>query len=474
MSGVSSLVLHLLLALCSTPDGGADEDAARPPAPPVAGAAGRVDLSVDFDEERLTVPLKHLLERAVPIFAELTGRELPAHRSLVINLFESISTYRRTTGAVGVSSFMDVGAVTSWSTGQSYLAVQPSPHPRYLAAAGWQPELLLQLCLHEGMHQYMATAGMAATTTAPTWYSEGFADYAAEHAMRTLLETPAHGFLMLDDAREQVARAVAEGRSIPLGELFALRAVDIDRRDDRSLFYDQSRSVVEFLAAGGAPRWRETFHAYRDALDTLQGATRDLGPGRALDRSHELWFELVEDMDALERDWKASVRPTGARWLEAHGSSQWKGDELLVASVRWLEKGYAVSAEPAPLSPRRFEAEVCLLGAALEGQAYVVLATDAAGTAGVRLDLDLERRLAKLVSWGEGRVSTRGLEIPAFEEQGEFVPLSIEIQGRSLAIRVGDGPPIEASVPEDHPAPGGAWGLGVWRDAARWRNVSYR
>ena len=136
--------------------------------------------------------------------------------------------------------------------------------------------------------------------------------------------------------------------------------------------------------------------------------------------------------------------------------------------------GSVVAAEPAPESPERFEAEVSLVGAARAGQPYVVLATDATGSAGVRLDLALGSGMAKLISWSAGNVSTQGFRIPMVKEVGAFVPLTIDIQGRGLTIRVGDGEPYETVVPADHPAPGGTWGLGVWGDATRWRHVRYR
>ncbi len=438
---------------------------------PLARAPSRVSLSADFDEPQLIAGLFRLVEGALPIFERETGRPLPPGEKLCFNLYRSIGGYRRAARIAGVTGFMEIGAVTAWRTRESYLAVQPSLDAGFLASVGWMPDLLAQSALHEAVHQFLDRSGVLATAALPPWCSEGLADHLAERALREISPERERGWLLLDDARAQVARAVSRGSSIPLAELFAVKADEIDRRADRGLFYDQSRDVVSFLASGPVQRWREAFAQW---LSEIGGLRRPEGSEIKADGEvhRARWLELVGDVGALERDWKASVAPASAEWIEVLGSTQWSGEELVTAALSWQEHGYVLASAPAPEPPRELSCQVAILGLG-GGEAYVVLHAPAEDASGLKLSLRTDGTLS-LVAWRDSNQDTRAQPCPTLKDRHGFVQLRIQIDGRELAVFLDDVPPIRMSVPEGFPAPGGAWGVGAWKDAARWREVSFR
>jgi hypothetical protein len=274
------------------------------------------------------------------------------------------------------------------------------------------------------------------------------ADHLAEVALRELLFTEGRRCLMLDDARRNVAHAVHGGRAIPLRELFTLSELELDGHARRDLFYDQSAAVVRYLAGDGLARWGRLFQDYLDELHAAgsERAQLELLEGRA--RQRERWLELVADLPAFEADWRGALEPAAAPWIERQGSSQWVGDDVLVAALAWQDNAYLQAAEPAPPGARRFEGEFKL---------------------GLRGD-----GLVSLIGWREGGVDTRVLRSGVAPRRDAFVRVALEHEAGRLSVRLDDEPPLAFDVPPGYPAPGGGWGLGAHRDAVLWRRAGWR
>ena len=431
-----------------------------------------VRLLTDVEEPRLVDRLRELLLGAVPIFERETGRCLPENRVLVVNLHRTLKGYQRGARLAGVSGFMQVGAVTSWSDHESHIALQPRADAAYLEAVGWLPDLTAQLALHEAAHQFLARAEVYPTLALPSWYSEGVADHLAEVALRELYVTPGRRCLMLEDARHNVARAVASGRAIPLAELFTLGELELDGHARRDLFYDQSTAVVRYLAGDGLERWGRVFQDYLDEL-ACAGSDRaqlEFLDGRA--RQRERWLELVADLPAFEEAWRGALEPAAAPWIERQGSSQWVGEDVLVAALAWQDNGYLQAAEPAPARSRHFEGEFALFG--LDGsEAFVVLHEPEGAEGGLKLALRGDG-LVSLIGWREGGSDVRVLRSGLTPGRDAFVRLAIEHDVGRLAVRLDDEPPLVFDLPPGYPSPGGGWGLGAHRDAVLWRGAGWR
>jgi len=444
------------------------------PASPGGERARRepVRLLTDFDEPRLVGRLRALLVGALPIFERETGRDLPEDEVLVLNLYRDLGGYQRGARAAGVTGFMNVGAVTAWSNQESFLALQPRADAAYLEAAGWLPDLTAQLALHELAHQFIARARLYPRLALPSWYSEGVADHLAELALTELVYDAGGRCLMLEDARQSVAQAVAEDSAIPLEELFTLSELELDAHASRDLFYDQSAAVVRFLAGDGLERWGGLFQGY---LDELARAGRSEPGLEFLSRraqQRERWLELVADLPALEAEWRGAVAPAAAAWVEREGSSQWVGEDVLVAALAWQDNGYVRAGAPAPLAARRFEGQFRLLE--LDGgEAFVVLHEPQADEGGLKLSVRRDGFVA-LVGWAAGRQDTRGGRSAAPLGEDGFVRVTIEVEDGGAVVRLDEHEPVRLELPRGFPAPGGAWGVGAWRDAALWRGARLR
>lgn len=428
-----------------------------------------VRLLTDFDEPRLSTRLRDLLLGAVPIFERETGRALPENRVLVVNLYRTLRGYQRGARSAGVSGFMEVGAVTAWSNHESYLVLQPRADAAYLEAVDWLPDLTAQLALHEAAHQFVARAEVYPAQALPPWYSEGVADHLAEIALRELLYGGERRCLMLDDARRSVAHAVASGDALPLDELFRLSALELDGHARRDLFYDQSAALVRYLAGDGLGRWGTLFQGYLDELQ--RGASEPTGL-EFLERpaaGRERWLELVSDLPAFEADWRAALDPPATPWIERQGSSQWIGEDVLVAALAWQESGYLQAAQPAPEQAQRFAGEFALFG--LEGnEAFVVLHEPVGAEGGLKLSLRGDG-LVSLIGWRGDSSDVRALRSTVTPAREAFVRLAIAREAGRLSVRVGDGEPLAFDLPPGYPAPGGGWGLGAHRDAVLWRGA---
>lgn len=440
--------------------------APRPPERPEA-----VQVLCDFDEPRLVGRLRGLLLGAVPIFERETGRSLPREQVLVVNVYRTLRGYQRGARSAGVSGFMQVGAVTAWSNHESYLALQPRADAAYLEAVEWLPDLTAQLALHELAHQFLARARVYPQQALPHWYSEGVADHLAEVALRELVYGPGRRCLMLEDARHSVTHAVAAGSAIPLAELFTLSALELDGHARRDLFYDQSAALVRFLAGDGLERWGALFQDYLDELH--QGGVGSGGAGyEFLDASagrREHWLQLCAELPALELDWRGALEPVAAPWVERQGSSQWVGEDVLVAALSWQENGYLQASQPAAPTAQRFQGEFALLG--LEGsEAFVVLHEPLGAEGGLKLSLHASG-LVSLIGWRDRSSDVRALNSPSAIGTGEFVRLVVEHGAGRLAVRLDDGEPLWIDLPPGYPVPGGGWGVGARRDAVLWRGA---
>lgn len=428
-----------------------------------------VRILCDFDEPRLVERLRGLLLGALPIFERETGRPLPRQEVLVLNLYRTLPAWRRGARSAGVTGFLQVGAVTAWSNQESYLTLQPRAEPAYLAAVDWLPDLTAQLALHELAHQYLARAQVYPAQGLPVWYSEGVADHLAEVALRELVYREGRRCLMLDDARHSVVRALSGGGAIPLAELFAVEPLELDGHARRDLFYDQSAALVRFLAGRGLERWGARVQGYLDELQAAGGGTAELEFLDARARRRERWLELAAELPALEADWRGALEPVSTPWIERGGSSQWIGDDVLVAALAWQENGYVQAAEPAPAGARRFEGEFALFG--LEGgEAFVVLHEPQGAEGGLKLSL-LGDGLVSLIGWRQGATDVRAARAERTIPHGTFAPLVVEVESSRLTVRLGDGPPLSLDLPPGYPAPGGTWGLGARRDAVQWRGA---
>jgi hypothetical protein len=303
------------------------------------------------------------------------------------------------------------------------------------------------------------------------WFSEGVADHLAEVALRELVYREGRRCLMLDDARHSVVRALAGGDAIPLAELFAVQPLELDGHARRDLFYDQSAALVRFLAGSGLERWGARVQGYLDELQAADDGAQaveflDAGAGR-----RERWLALEAELPALEADWRGALEPVATPWIERQGSSQWVGDDVLVAALAWQENGYVQAAEPAPGTARRFEGELALFG--LEGgEAFVVLHEPQGDEGGLKLSL-LGDGLVSLIGWREGSSAVRAARAEPGLRRGEFTRLEVGIEPTRLSVRLGDGPPLALDLPPGYPAPGGAWGLGARRDAVLWRGARW-
>lgn len=49
--------------------------------------------------------------------------------------------------------------------------------------------------------------------------------------------------------------------------------------------------------------------------------------------------------------------------------------------------------------------------------------------------------------------------------------VALELDDQGATVRVGESEPVRVDLPRGAPAPGGAWGVGAWRDAALWRRA---
>jgi hypothetical protein len=431
-----------------------------------------VRLLTDVEEPRLVDRLRELLVGAVPIFERETGRCLPENRVLVVNLHRTLRGYQRGARLAGVSGFMEVGAVTAWSDHESHIALQPRGDAAYLEAVGWLPDLTAQLALHEAAHQFLARAEVYPTLALPSWYSEGVADHLAEVALRELLYADGRRCLMLDDARRNVARAVESGRAIPLAELFTLGELELDGHAHRDLFYDQSTAVVRYLAGEGLERWGNLFQGYLDELAGAGDEVEELAflDGRA--RRRERWLELVADLPAFEEAWRGALQPAAAPWIERQGSSQWVGEDVLVAALSWQDNGYLQAAEPAPAGARRFEGEFALFG--LDGsEAFVVLHEPESSEGGLKLGLRGDG-LVSLIGWRADKSDVRVLRSGLQPRRDAFVRVALEHEQGRLAVRLDDEAPLVFELPPGYPPPGGGWGLGAHRDAVLWRGAGWR
>jgi hypothetical protein len=137
---------------------------------------------------------------------------------------------------------------------------------------------------HEGFHQFAAAV---IGGDIPTWVNEGLADYFGE-ALFT-------GDDMITGVipewrRKRIRQNLQSGKFKPIDELMRLSLEEWNREMSQAN-YDQSWSIVQFLAHGEGGKYQRAFGSYMGALGR--------GKGRI-----EAWQNAFGDSNGLEDRWK--------------------------------------------------------------------------------------------------------------------------------------------------------------------------
>ncbi len=474
------LLLAALLVPLAASAGSSDPfaRAATAPAPSVY-QSDVVLIEADFRSPDLVENLGRAVEEALPVFEAETGLEFPDGERFEIRLFAEIEPYRRAISRVGVSAFESVGAVTAWSNQISYVVVQPRAEPRFLEAVEYLPEMTLQLVLHEMAHQFAWKADMFPPMYLPNWYVEGMAEYLAQVAMTGGRPGRVRHTLRLADSYNQVARDVASGAHIPLDDLFALGFDAPDAQSNATRLYYQSRSLWAFLSSDRNPRWARAFRRFQERLEQRERPNRTTSRIDEIARIDGLWREIVDDVDRLEEDWmRWTLRhaPVG-QWSERYRASQWRGDELLTATVSWNNTSLVLCNEMPPKGPFTISCDLSILAVG-RGQADVVLVHRSEPHEFLKLGVSAEGHMTLIEYRDEGWEELRIEDMPPFRGDERWWHLEVTVEDHhvtaTLTDEAGEEFELEADVPEEFSLEGGSWGVGTSKSAARFRDLSLR
>lgn len=418
----------------------------------------------------LAARLEGALDRALPLFERETGLELPPDQLVVLHLYEHVDDYRVALARAGVTGFRDTGSATAWSDLQSHVVVQPRAEPAYLAAVGGMPEMTLQLALHEAAHQLVWRSDDFSPAYLPAWYSEGQAEHLAELAMAAELDRAPCEPLRLADGRNQLARALDAGRHVPLPDLFAHGFEAAAAERDRDLVYHQSRSLYAFLADPTSGRWHAAlldFQSRLARLAPLRGVSRAAG----LSAVDAVWRDCAGDLAALERAWSTGARERCGPWLERWRGSQWRGDELVSASVSWFRGSLALTEDAPGRAAFRVACELAPIELAARGEepwrGTARIALQVAPDELVELHVSADGDLG-LVHRRDGLATALATSSgPALPREG-WTAAALEVRGERLLARVG-AHELEAALPAGARPGQGPWGVGAQRGAVRFR-----
>lgn len=471
------MVVALTLVLLGA---GLQEGPVEPDVPPHSGSAAaptdpryaaraeteRVLVRADWAEGELIERLAAEVERALPIFARATGATLPPGERLVLNLFATREAYLEISQADGAAPTPATG-LTLTDNSESYVVVQPTREPAYLAAVGGLPDGLFELVLHEAVHQFVMRAHPSPERALPGWYVEGRAEYLTRLALRELLGPREASPLCLATSTNKVALAIDDGAYMPLDVVLGT-TFEVPRT---MLFYEQAESLYAYLHAEDSP-YRERFLSF-EAWLSEQMAPADTpedpfhGP---LEGIEARWRACIGTLERFERDWAAASRARDGEWHEMWRHSQWVGDELVCASNHWTTFSLALNNERPRRDAFTLEARLAFL---YGHSACVVLGMEKEPLSFFLVELTRAGELT-LSEFADGAWTPLASSSVGERELGAWTPIEVRVRGASVSVRVGEGEPVEAAVAPGRRLGAGFWGVGTQQAGVRYRGITLR
>jgi hypothetical protein len=145
---------------------------------------------------------------------------------------------------------------------------------------GGDPEFVDQTAAHELTHGFIA----ATFRSTPIWFNEGFATYTESIMLR-------EGAVMFGSHNLQAANEAADGRLMPVGELFAAPSGRFHGDWERS-YYATSWALIHYLWHGEGKRLRRRFMQLGEVMSEQKGP----------DRSAHAWEVVYPDVPLAELD----------------------------------------------------------------------------------------------------------------------------------------------------------------------------
>jgi hypothetical protein len=422
-----------------------------------------VVVTADWPAAALLTEVEQLIEASIPVLERGVGRLLPEGEQLVFHLYREPSDMYDAARAVEATPESEL-ALTAISTGDSFVVMQPSSDPTYLAAVGGVPEALEAQVLHEAVHQFVYRSHPLSEAFLPGWFIEGRAEYLGQKVLLELGREPERS-VWISSTANLVAQAVAQGEHIPFERLLAA-TYDTDKDQ---LFYRQSTSLFAFLSEDEGPAG-ERFSRYLEWIDAEHAVdSKNLRPRvdfeRQVTKATASFRARCGPADVLERDWRRRAAVGPGDWQNVWTGCQWVGDQLIATTnLDWSQSLLLHSRVPARDS-YSISAEVQVT----EGTGSVFLGFEAGPQLFARVDVHAD--WIAVVSFLPSSWTTLAKRRVDAARDDPWRELEIGVTGQDVRVACA-GAVLQVTLPERLDLANEPWGVGALAGGfARFRSI---